>query len=423
MSKFKHFIRYGTNAEKKHIQKFIESYDGIVFNANMVSMYAGSIANFLYSNPKKEYFIDPLTHSFAHNLGFLRNKKGEVKKSLKKLAEYYQIDHIILEQNRPLKANDFQDSNFLKTFFDNVINFQKNIIHENLEDEWKELVEFVGIKKKPLYIVAPYFYMDRFNYKQWEKVNLEFIKLAKDMYYTQIVLDKELLKEKDFIDRLITAINQAKGVFYWIDKFDETLASAEDLRNIIEFIKKIEVVKINLYGGYFSQLLNFRGLNGVIHGLEYGESREVVPVGGGIPVAKYYLPSIKKRLKAEDMIAALYAKKISNKQKFQKKICNCEKCNEIEGDKLEEIIESFLEIFATTKTFKHKDKMREYPIQESKINSLYHYLNTKNKEFYEINKNSLDILLKQLDNSYKEFEPIFPDGFLEYLKIWQEVLS
>ena len=423
MSEFKHFIRYGTNAEKKHIQKFIDSYDGIAFNANMVSMYPGSIANFLYSNPEKDYFIDPLTHSFAHSLGFLRNKENKVKKSIKKLAEYYQVDKIILEQNRPLKANDFKNSYFLKIFFDNVINFQENIIHENLESEWRELIEFIGFKKNPAYIIAPYFYMDKFNYKQWGEINLEFIKLAEGKYHTQIVISKELLKEKEFIDKFVDEINKSKGVFYWIDKFDETQASAEDLRNVIEFVEKIEVEKINLYGGYFSQLLKFKGLDGVIHGLEYGESREVVPVGGGIPVAKYYLPAIKKRLKAEDAIEVLYAKNIINKQTFQQKICKCNKCDEINGDELSKIIKSFVDIYATTKTFKHKDRDREYPVQESKINSLYHYLYVKDQEFSEVKNKSLEVLLKQLDNSYREFEPIFPDGYLEYLKIWQEVLG
>jgi len=222
---------------------------------------------------------------------------------------------------------------------------------------------------------------------------------------------------------LLEVANQTKGVFYWIDNFDETKASIDDLKKLVEFVEKIEVEKYNLNGGYFSELLKFKGLNGVVHGLEYGESREVVPVGGGIPVAKYYLPAIKKRLKAEEIIEVIFAKDIKNRMLFKDKICSCKKCDEIIGDDLNEVIESFLSIFATTKTFKHKNRVREYPVQESKINSLYHYLYTKNDEFVKINTDSLENLLNELENSYKEFEPIFADGFLEYLKIWKKVLS
>jgi len=421
MSKFKHFIRYGTNAEKKYILDFIDSFDGIAFNANMVSMYAGSIANFLYHNKKLKYFIDPLTHSFAHNLGFLRNENGEIKKSLKKLSKHYGIDNIILEQNRPLKANDFTNE-FVEAFFNNVIEFQENIIHKNLDNEYKELIEYIGVKKEPFCIIAPYFYMDGYNYEEWKNINLKFMNLAKEKFYSQIVITKELLYKNDFIDEILEVANQTKGVFYWIDNFDETKASKSDLKKLIEFVEKIEVEKYNLYGGYFSQLLKFKSLNGVVHGLEYGESREVVPVGGGIPVAKYYLPAIKKRLKAEEIIEVIFAKDIKNSKIFKDKICSCKKCEEIVGNKLKEIIESFLSIFAITKTFKHKDRIREYPDQESKINSLYHYLFVKDDEFFKINTHSLDYLLNELENSYKEFEPIFADGFLEYLKIWREVL-
>ena len=417
----KHFIRYGTNAEKKHIKQFLNHFDGIVFNANMVSMYAGSISSFLYVN-KKEYFIDPLTHAFAHNLGFLRNNNGDIKKSLAKLAEHYGIEHIILEKNRPLKSSDFNNE-FLTMFFENVISFQENIIHENLEEEWRELVEFVGFENKPDYIIAPYFYMDKLNYKQWKKINIEFIKLAKDNYYTQIVLSKELLEDEDFIDEIVSEVNQTKGVFYWIDNFDETKATESELRNVLRFINKIQVSKINLYGGYFSTLLKFKGLNGVIHGLEYGESRDVVPVGGGIPVAKYYLPSIKRRLKAEDIIEIIFAKNIMNKELFHKHICACDKCQEITGGNIQELIDSFLKIYATTKTFQHGKTLREYPITESKVNSLYHYLNVKYIEFNNVERHSLDDLLNELDKAYDNYEPIFADNFLDYLKIWQKVLN
>jgi hypothetical protein len=232
-----------------------------------------------------------------------------------------------------------------------------------------------------------------------------------------------LLFDENFVNKITEAINKTKGVFYWIDDFDETKATKEELKKLLNFVEKITVSKINLYGGYFSILLSYKGLNGVVHGLEYGESRDVVPVGGGIPVAKYYLPDIKKRLKAEDIIEILYAKNIESNKKFHKQICNCQKCQELDGIDLVELIQSFLGIFATTKTFKHGKTLREYPITESKINSLYHYLFVKNEEFEDIKTKELNELLQQLEKAFEDYEMHFSDNFLDYLKVWQEVLS
>ncbi|WP_457608048.1 hypothetical protein [Nitratifractor sp.] len=419
----KHFIRYGTNSEKQHIKKFLEDYSGIVINANMISMYAGSISDFLYDT-KKEYFIDPLTHAFAHNLGFIINKDGDIKKSILKLSEYYGIRDIIEKQRRPLKHKDFENNSFINTFFENVTNFQQNIIHDNLDDEYKELIDFLGEKKEPSYIIAPYFYMDRLNYHTWRKINFKFLEIASEKkYYSQVVIDKHLLSDKDFIYELVNLINKTEGVFYWIDNFDETKATKEELKNLLNFIDNIEVFKVNLYGGYFSVLLKQRGLDGVIHGLEYGESRDVVPVGGGIPVAKYYFSQIKKRLKAEDVIEILHAKKINNSALFHSQICSCDICSQIEGQTLHEVVQSFISIYATTKTMKHGNRTREYPITESKINSLYHYLYKKNEEFAEVQSQDLNHLLEKLDHAYREYEGNFSDNFLDYLKTWQEVLS
>ena len=103
--------------------------------------------------------------------------------------------------------------------------------------------------------------MDINNYKIWKEINIKCIELAQGKYYSQIVISKELLKEKDFINEITYELNKTKGVFYWIDNFDETKATKEELKNLLYFIEKIEVKKFNLYGGYFSQLLKYKGLN------------------------------------------------------------------------------------------------------------------------------------------------------------------
>ena len=47
----------------------------------------------------------------------------------------------------------------------------------------------------------------------------------------------------------------------------------------------------------------------------------------------------------------------------------------------------------------------------------------KYQEFDKVEKYLLDDLLSELEEAYDSYEPIFSDNFLDYLKVWQEVLD
>src|SRR4029077_19963576 len=89
---------------------------------------------------------------------------------------------------------------------------------------------------------------------------------------------------------------------------------------------------VNLYGGYFSIAAARFGplrdkLVGVCHGLEYGETKPTIPISGGVPVAKFYIPRLHERLSprvATRIIRALGG--FDNADRFHQQLCDCTTC-------------------------------------------------------------------------------------------------
>ena len=242
--------------------------------------------------------------------------------------------------------------------------------------------------------------------ESWLKVNIvcanDSVEIAKEKGYTlgiQIVITKDVLFDPNQISKIIHAYSEieASSFLIWIDAFNESDVSETLLDSYINFIKELkksDVPVISLYGGYFSVLLMHNGLlDGVTHSLEYGEQRSVEPVGGGIPVAKYYLPCLHKRLRYRDAYRAIGALNGVNKKTFIENVCNCEQCKKtIVSDKVQD---NFLESYGKEKPING----RQYPLPETKDNCVRHYMWCKKKE-YETTIN-IQNLIKQLEHTSK----------------------
>lgn len=439
----KHWLRYGTAAEQKHMIEYKNSYDGIVINASMLAHTSKSIAKFMHNEANsKPYFIDPMTHAFQHDLGKIKNEHNEIKTSIKKLIdEYGSPIKEKIEKDQPVKKDDFTVAN-LSNFVLNVLGFQYKHIFASLEDELKEYVEFMGEYKKPEWLIAPYFYMTKLNYSQWMSLNEELINKSlehKEEYnldiFAQLVIDKSFLVDKQLMSRVIDKYSSADGIIYWIDGLDETECSKEELKAIVNFVKQYKAKNpdktiISLYGGYFSQLLLKYDLSGVVHGLEYGETRGVVPVGGGIPRSKFYLPALRKRISGS-IIAPIVYHEASNAEEFYEKICNCEICKkniQKECNTKNEVLENFDKKYLLSKpieiNYKNgSSRATEFPLQDSKIQCLYHYLEVKYEEFERIERMDTSTLLGELIDAKEKFEQYFSIDEIVYLEKWVDVLK
>ena len=440
-----HFVRYGTAAEQRCMKDCRHTYDGVVINGNTLAYTPRAISMFVHSDvANKKYFVDPKTHSFQHDLEKITNKQGAIKSSVRKLIDIYgePISTAILKELRPVKKEDFASPKTIRAYVKKVLEFQYDYA-KNIDDQYREYVEYSDYgKKRPFVLIAPYFYLDHVNWKDWRDLNSEMIRVSmehKERFggtpiFGQLVIDKELLMKGGFLDNILEAYRKADGLVYWIDGFDETEAGLGELKQVQRMIKRYKEENgkkvFSLYGGYFSELLTKGGLDGVVHGLGYGEDRDVVPVGGGIPLSKYYLPALKKRIPANRMIAILKMLGINSADNFHRNICSCRVCKEIIQGNGEMFFASFNRfIRSKPKIIEYKRsgrvRVREiyYPETESKLLCLCHYLEVKNKEFKEVEKTGTETLINQLDGAQKKYRNCFQPNELSYLDYWGQAIS
>ena len=435
-----HFLRYGTAAEQKYMKKYEHTYEGIALNASMLAHISKAISTFFHNHlTTKPFFIDPMTHAFQHDLNAILNSNGEIKSSIKKLIGFYgEPISIVAEKHRPIRSEDFSDEN-LEEFIKKVLDFQLSHIKKSLDDEFREYIEYIGVVKEPEFLIAPYFYMTEDNYENWLTLNKKIIQRAYEQkaifgnpyVYAQLVIDKHLLTDTDKHKEIIKNYSLADGLLYWVDGFDESTAKLDELtavKNFVSDYKSVNPLKpiISLYGGYFSELLLNFGLDGVVHGLEYGESRDVVPVGGGIPLSKFYLPSLKQRIAANTMLSILRIREINSLKKFHKEICDCEVCREIiKDDNIIEGFNNFIKGKPKRIVYKKSGNVREieYPERESKERCLFHYLEVKNREFTDIKNKSKQELVDELHQSYDTYKNIFSEHQISYLTRWANVIE
>src|SRR6266404_6650353 len=372
MSLPKHLIRYGTNADQKYFGlEFENSYDAIAINANMIAFSPNTISAFITKKAMgKGFFVDPITHAFQHNQSFITGvDELKIKKSIANLIDAYggKLESIIsevaidekgnktLSVKRPLLPADIDEA-FIEEFAKNVINFQQNVVKEK-EIEYNPYLEFakehddsltgIEIQSKPLFYVAPYFFLESEN--DWLEINQKMIKEAKKNVsdkpmFAEIVISKKLILraisqtyEKSDLKNIVDVYKKsdADGFLIWIDRYNEHEEIAESLNIYIELLKDLNESKkpvYSLYGSYFSVILTHKEiklLTGVCHGLEYGEARDVVPVGGGLPMPKFYFYPLHNRVNFSDMLTLLKGLKIKTREQFFADICKCLTCKDI----------------------------------------------------------------------------------------------
>lgn len=456
----KHFLRFGTNAGQKyfHMNGADKLYDAVVINANMIAFSPKALANFIVKKTtSKPFFIDPITHAFQHNQSFICNKDGNIKKSISKLIDLYGDnlkDKICTEGEKDYLPKqrlfpDDIDSDFIESFTKNVLDFQKKVSQEKRADEYKDYIDFANeedssleleTRFEPEFLVAPYFYIDDI---VWLEKNIKMIEKAKEIeseknVFAQIVIDKKFIEKAvagdgDELSVIINAYKDcsADGFLIWIDDYSE---HHEISKNLIEYGKLLKGIKSNstkkiysLYGSYFSIMLTHSEieiLDGVCHGLEYGEARAVVPVGGGIPTAKFYYYPLHKRIDEAEMFNFLTTtEKVTD---YSTDICDCTVCHSIFNGK--NFVEKFNENFGNTEETRVKMRnggfiTRHYPSTKTKDNSLRHYLLMKLKEFKQVKTGDLNDLIDKLKNDYEEYSKYFNSSDTKHLIEWQKALD
>jgi len=446
-----HLVRYGTAADQKYLLGDLrDSYDQIIFNASIVAHMPDAIASFIGERAKKPYFIDPQTHGFQHDVSHLlsvsETREGEIKRSVRRLLEEYgePVQLRVGDSHESVLPEDFEDDRLRKAFCRRVLEFQLNSIEKRTQESdaakyYKYLKgkgKAVATNLRPSLLVAPYFYMTSSTLNRWLPVNVacaresqEYTEKQNIPLAVQIVISRDLLEGRKL--RPVVTEYENSGVkpvvfLVWVDSFSELQASEDELRTFVEFLRQLGTLAdiVNLYGGFFSLALSRCGLVkplvGVCHGLEYGEDRGVLPVGGGIPVAKYYLPALHARLRFREALRAVRALQgLKSVDDFLSRICECEECRRVIRS---DPVVDFREYLMTCRKRSLKDgREREYPLPETKEHCVRHYMWCKAREYRD--PLSPGGIIQELRQTENRLNRILGLQTVSHCEAWARVLS
>ena len=437
-----HWMLFGTFAEQRHFAyPTLDTYKGVIINANMAAYAPDGLAAFLLERTGLTYFIDPLTHAFQHDPTFITDDEGEPKSSIAALAEYYdpEKEHIgRLLGLRPLLPQHISEDDVLSRFVERCITFQQSILSVAMHEA--DAMKYVMVDEPtvtPYAILAPYFYLTETNCDQWLPIQMKACQMARDQIgdaklYAGFVVSRGLLsnwaKLEELAEQIVTS--PVNGFVLWIDNFDEQSAGESQLRS---FLRLSAILRsggdrdvINLHGGYFSILaagnLGDHVLTGVTHAPEFGEYRSVVPVGGGIPIARYYVPQLHARVRYRDAVRLFRAMGwLDDAATFHTNVCDCAECvSTLGGDAAN------FTLFGqgnTREVRRGTGLVRlDFPTTATKLRCLRHYLQRKKREFNASDTNSSENLRAELSASRDILEPLMGDG-VAHLAVWEQAFS
>ncbi len=444
MNKF-HTVRYGTPADQKYlIGELLDTYDQIVINANIVAHMPDALAVFIIQHARnKPYFIDPQTHAFQHDVSFLESKTGKLKRSIDNLLEAYKepVLSVIKKNRRPLLPKDLRDQAIRDSFCKNVIDFQLAAINNRAQAS--DAAKYYKYAQKgktlgpahfqPSLIVAPYFCMGGNTFKQWIELNIQCAKYTMGAsaapVAVQIVIRKDILSDSGILDDVIKEYRTISPSYFliWIDGFSEHDASENDLDAYIDLLQKLgdKTKLIVLYGSFFSIALKrcniVPNLAGVVHGLEYGESRDVVPVGGGIPIAKYYHPTMHKRLPFREALRVIRKERAMNSiEDFYSKVCDCPECKKVIKVDPDIDFANYGRTHPISFMRRNQPIAVEYPLPETKDHCVRHYMWCKEREYKK--SVGLDQIVDDLRYARKQQSLLGLDS-VSYAWTWEEMLK
>ena len=444
----RHLVRYGFAGDEHFlVGDFLDTYDQLVINATMVAHIPAGLAAFLVQRAKgKPYFIDPQTHAFQHDVSNFQseseNREGEIKikRPVAALIRAYgdPIETTVSGNNNPVLPGDFQDDVQRKEFCERVIRFQLDSIPT--QSDQSDSAKYMGFLKKkgladatkrdPALVIAPYFYLTSNTFGDWLEVNLKCLKdsmpAVKDVpLAAQIVISRDVLANEDQREKLASAYSPLKlrVLLLWVDSFPEDEASEAELRcfkDLIERLGRRGAKVANLYGGFFSVALSRTGLvpalAGVTHGLEYGEDRPVTPVGGGFPIAKFYVPALHSRVPFRQALRAVEALRgLQSKDEFHQHVCKCPECQKVIR---QDPKEDFYDNYGRTSPIRGG---REIPTQETKEHCVRHYMWAKQSE-YETAKDPVKIA-SDLRKTAEALERRLGSDAVAHCRAWAKILT
>ncbi len=402
----------GSHAEKEYILKLNhKAFDGIVIGANVIEAMAGATASLIAQKLRLPYYIDPMTYVFGCDLDGIRSEQKQIINGKKQTVIAYKKSYELLASNTgfanvlksgiPISPTDFPLTS-IQSICEQTVNYQLSRIREEFEkdNEYKEYASSIAL---PSGVFAPYFYIPS---KYKEGLDL-FLTLSattakiksKIPIYAVLCADHNLLNSKSFVDEVVKTVPKTglNGIWLWFSKFDELEAQEDTLKNFTEIVKRLSQSGLKVYnrhGGYFSLILHKLGMEGVSHGVGYGEKKDVHQESApNAPIVNYYLPDVYKRFGVDAIERCFDELNITNPQEFYSSICDCVICKGVIQTDISEF-RSFGETHRAKPTSKRPSQT---PAAAKRCR--YHFLMNRIREKNFIGKNDLSSIVKKMEQS------------------------
>ena len=437
-------LRYNTGTDKQVFVKFKNDVSAVIFNATIVAYSSSAVAD-LVSVHKNQYIIDPQTHIFQHSIEAIQTKDKDGNKNVKKSVMQYleelpeQLRSVFFSKSGLLTPSDI--SAHIDDLVDSVYAFETNYVNKYIQKkEYDKYLEFVKLGPSPRVVIAPYFMIkalyDSDTISSWMKLNriaaTKFFNKNQNTYPTgiQIVIEQELLERDEFIDELIQTYSDigCEFAFIWIDDFttfSSSIKRQERFKEMLKAITSISMKPIMAYGGYDAIMLCNKDLPfrmyGVAQSVGYGESRYITPVGGGLPVNKYYFPPLHRRLNMSEVLSILmnegYLKgdKTTSAYQFYSNICDCKQCKSIIKDNIDNF-----NVYNDSVPYLVKGKItRNRPTTDANLLSAIHFMYAKMKEWDVVESCSFSQLTRKLIDAYTQYMPNYCDRIVKWCELYE----
>jgi hypothetical protein len=292
----------------------------------------------------------------------------------------------------------------------------------------------------PAMLIAPYFSIGGPLQDEWLDLNRRCVGASRQIINeispelplaAQVVVSKELLSDNDLRNRVAENFlaGQPDVILLWIDGFSEQTASRAQLEHFVAFVDALSQQStpvINLYGGFFSvasaRIGKLQGkLCGICHGLEYGETKPVMPVAGGIPVAKFYSNNLHHRLPsrvAYNEVRALGG--LESVARFHKEICDCNECLEIIRNDPRQDFLAYIESQSKSIFRSGRRVSQEFPTAAAADHCTRHYMWCKAREYRDAF--TLVELKGRLTSSHTALIKPVGSEFAAHAKLWADIL-
>lgn len=429
-------LRYNTGTDKKAFVQFKDFFDAAIFNATIVA-YSGSSVADLISMHSRKYIIDPQTHIFQQDTSayMTESKKTHSLAIKKSVAQYLeQMPSELKEKilNLHQKPKPTLIGNNLDSLVDCAYRFQTEFVNTFIKKkEYDKYLAFANMGPSPRLVIAPYFMiksdMSSSEKDMWLQYNRTCLEKTIVLNHTQkaeeiaaqLVVEKDALSE-ELIDAIATTYNLSdyEYIFVWVDDFNsfEAKPAYNKLFScLIRTLNGLGKKPVMAYGGYESIILcNEQSpvrLFGVAQSVGYGEYRPITPVGGGMPVNKYYFLPTHCRMRFDDVARILSEQGYFSKDKSEKlhaldyynNICNCGICREIIGNDINGFSAYNDSIPYIVKT-KNGELSKNRPTTDAALIAAIHFLHCKVAEWNYVENEAFSVTLENLQARYDQYQ-------------------